>query len=905
MNMKNAESTTENLRARSCKATRPRFGRKRRVGSSRGSHRRRIVKSSCLFVALAVALAVASVVEANTMPEDLTRHNILHYLRDNQVTTVEEFIIALPPLHKRHFAMVFESKALAKDFVSGAYPRVISYGADARFVFSWGTDPASPFRKSVEFLRPVKNKWVAGVIEFGGETPVIREPKSCASCHGGLNKPLWGREPHFAGTEYDAIPEMRNTLTHAVYPAFSEIIDARVPDLLGNRPPQENDGATHQFTIDAMASSDPRLAPLDFGDPLPDTASFRRICLEGDDCLNFVEELSRAFLWRHGQVLFNIAKNDPDYEQTVRDMVCSDFMSRRTEWAPAGKLDSYFGEDQNLALLSGTTNYIQGGTFRENEIHLGFNGSIEASFLFLMYHDLWKRDAYMAEAYRDASGYEDPLVPRLDMIKAGIYTGHFSSMSSTTLEDELLYTHGLYFGKRGQAAIDARKAHTSFSSRLGRGHVYGFGGDIYISAHVRVYGHMLCKQLQETGVLQTLRADRTAAEDLAISGFTLVDSTTNEDILEIREGDEIVIDADVTNPMTIRAEVEGAVGSVHLALTESQFAVRTERTDNVAPYAVHADDGAGDYAGAVLPTGEYYVSATPYMAADRGGDAGPTYTMRFAITADDAAEESVITGFTLVYAASSGSGHQEIMQLTADTEVDLGTLSGQAFNVRADIASGETVGSVRLELTGPISNTRTENVSPYFLYGDRRSSGLAVGAYRLSATPYPEPRQGGQPGPARTVSFSVVEPPEEPGTPETSQSVITGFTLVYAASSGSGHQEIMQLTAGTEVDLGTLSGQAFNVRADIASGETVGSVRLELTGPISNTRTENVSPYFLYGDRRSSGLAVGAYRLSATPYPEPRQGGQPGPARTVSFSVVEPPEEPGTPGFTGEIIRRD
>lgn len=38
---------------------------------------------------------------STTLPEDLTRHNILHYLQDNRVATVEQFIEALPPLHKQ------------------------------------------------------------------------------------------------------------------------------------------------------------------------------------------------------------------------------------------------------------------------------------------------------------------------------------------------------------------------------------------------------------------------------------------------------------------------------------------------------------------------------------------------------------------------------------------------------------------------------------------------------------------------------------------------------------------------------------------------------------------------------------------------------------------------------------
>ena len=89
--------------------------------------------------------------------------------------------------------------------MSGDHPRIISFGADGRFTFAWNTDPDAPsqFRDSVEFLRQDDDAWTAGVIDFSETSPSIKEPASCAVCHGQLNKPLWGKWYEWEGTEYD------------------------------------------------------------------------------------------------------------------------------------------------------------------------------------------------------------------------------------------------------------------------------------------------------------------------------------------------------------------------------------------------------------------------------------------------------------------------------------------------------------------------------------------------------------------------------------------------------------------------------------------------------------------------------------------------------------------------------
>ena len=132
------------------------------------------------------------------------------FLAEHQPVTPEDFIAALPDLHKERFVFVYESDALGASHVSYEHPRVISFGADGRFVFAWLTDPDAPgeLRDSVEFLIPGDTGWTVGVIDFTEDAPQIAQPEVCQACHGAQPKPLWPGF-HWVGTDYDVpIPGM-------------------------------------------------------------------------------------------------------------------------------------------------------------------------------------------------------------------------------------------------------------------------------------------------------------------------------------------------------------------------------------------------------------------------------------------------------------------------------------------------------------------------------------------------------------------------------------------------------------------------------------------------------------------------------------------------------------------------
>ena len=127
---------------------------------------------------------------------------------------------------------------------------------------------------------------------------------------------------------------------------------------------------------------------------------------------------------------------------------------------------------------------------------------------------------------------------------------------------------------------------------------------------------------------------------------------------------------------------------------------------------------------------------------------------------------------------------------------------------------------------------------------------------------------------------------------------ITGFTVVDASD---------QTVEGALADGGTLAlddpdGGSFGIRADLESGATIGSMRLQLTGEKTHDQTENIKPYSLYGDSGGNlsgeSLPVGEYTLTATAYSEARLGGNVLGTLKVSFSVTGPAtQQPNTPAI--------
>ena len=164
-----------------------------------------------------------------------------------------------------------------------------------------------------------------------------------------------------------------------------------------------------------------------------------------------------------------------------------------------------------------------------------------------------------------------------------------------------------------------------------------------------------------------------------------------------------------------------------------------------------------------------------------------------------------------------------------------------------------------------------------------------------TATPTPTP----SPTPAPTATPTPTPEPEEETT-----GPLTGFTLVDASN----QSVLATLTDGLNVEVDDPAGGDYAIRADVESGNAIGSVHLGLSGAKSHSQTENVAPYSLYGDGGANALTggtlpVGGYELEATAYSQKNKDGDELGTLSVSFTVTEAAPAPtptATPAPTAE-----
>ena len=356
-----------------------------------------------------------------TLPETMTEDSVIDFVTEQEISTVEAFIQALPPLHKRHFVAVHGSASPAADFISTSHPRIISWGADASFVVTWTTNPGDPESDNVEFLQPVpaEGRWIAGVIDFSGDSPQLRHPEACAQCHGDLRKPLWGADDVHGGTEAEA---------------YSRILS-------------EDALALHQ-TMEA--STHPRLTALELDryQSAPRTIGFAN-----RESQIPTWEFALVLALRHSEVLFNRLRVRQDYDQLSGSVACS---SSRSDLQ--SKIRSEFDQaDYNIRLLSDTLDPVQG----ENPLthivageYKGGDAPLSTTIGFLIFHDLWLRFESVRDLYRGTSN--EHALGTLEFAPEFREMLLRYAIGQSTVEDELVAAYREFFELRGQASIDDR-----------------------------------------------------------------------------------------------------------------------------------------------------------------------------------------------------------------------------------------------------------------------------------------------------------------------------------------------------------------------------------------------------------------------------------------------------------------
>ncbi len=356
----------------------------------------------------------------------MTLENVEAFIKANDVATVEAFIAALPPLHKGGFVAVHESFGPEKKFISATHPRIVSWGADSRFIASWTTHPDSPSRDHVEFLQavPSAGKWIAGVIDFSTDPVGITQPASCAGCHTSMNRPLWGgnipnREQHllFRGAEGQG----------------------SVGWSAGRK----------QTESTLKTSTDPRIAVLKFNWISDRGESYRLISGQGKvwDSIP-LWEFARTIAMRHGEVVYGNLMLRPD----------ADWARARSICAPAGPRPGHFSQSPALwdpRLFPDGKSAVQGwkpsDMVDNRRYYNGGTGRLTDAVWFLAMHDAYQRFP-AAKALYDGKKNDESI--RFDNVTWTL--GYHYPPGEATAAEEMLATYKEFFGTSGQAYFDQR-----------------------------------------------------------------------------------------------------------------------------------------------------------------------------------------------------------------------------------------------------------------------------------------------------------------------------------------------------------------------------------------------------------------------------------------------------------------
>ncbi len=357
-----------------------------------------------------------------------------------------------------------------------------------------------------------------------------------------------------------------------------------------------------------------------------------------------------------------------------------------------------------------------------------------------------------------------------------------------------------------------------------------------------------------------------------VDSFTLIDAKQNTDIKTIKEEEPTFVSfkTDGLQDINFRANIVSEPNEVKSVTFSLSGTVNSERTENVVPYALFGDRD-GNYTLTDLPKGTYTLTATPYNEPNGNGTAGSSHTINFSIVDNPSITKAILV---------DGINDTDLLEITDGSVLEGDAVAGLLNkNIRVETNSDE-IGSVRLELSGPILKVSKENKAPYAVFydfnGNYTENDIPVGEYTLKATPYSKIEGTGIAGEAKTISFSVIP----------KKDVITSFTLVDATT----NTDILELSDQLEIDRVLLPNGPLSIRASVLPSVQVGSVSLELSGELNHMENENVVPYTLFGnnneDYEGAEFPLGSYEVEATPYSGKRGTGVAGNPLKLSFRII-------------------
>lgn len=396
------------------------------------------------------------------------------------------------------------------------------------------------------------------------------------------------------------------------------------------------------------------------------------------------------------------------------------------------------------------------------------------------------------------------------------------------------------------------------------------------------------------------------ADDPEVSSIQYINANTETVLGTLTSGTQINLSNINNAELSFRALTDpSSIGSVVFDLTGPR---NFSRTDNGAPYTL-VGEGGSNFFGLSLPVGNYTLRTTPFSGSNRTGNSGTVVSINFSVVtgaappppppptdeeddtppppppSDDGLQ---ISGFQYV------NTDQDIVlgTLTNNIQINLADINNAEISIIAQTATS-SIGSVRFQLVGPRSFSRTENGSaPYTLVGDAGSNfygvSLPVGSYTVTATPYSGSNRTGNNGNPVSVNFSVVNddntPPPPPADDEDDTPPPTDDAISFLLINAANNSFVTALENGNVINRNT----ALNIRAS-TSISNVGSMVFNVRGGINTNTVENTAPFAVFGDNNgdyfSRNFPNGLYTITATAYSGTNRTGRRLGQRSVSFRV--------------------
>ncbi|GGW32916.1 PKD domain-containing protein [Arenibacter certesii] len=351
---------------------------------------------------------------------------------------------------------------------------------------------------------------------------------------------------------------------------------------------------------------------------------------------------------------------------------------------------------------------------------------------------------------------------------------------------------------------------------------------------------------------------------LAITGFTLINADTDQDIMPLTDGQLINATTYATTNLAIKANTTSDVRSVHLLLSGNKT---RNQTESVAPFTLFGDNlPTNDFFGELFAEGNYSLTASPYGSVGLNGSQGTPKTISFKFTN----QNPICSNFN----ASIGNATNPSGCNINDGSIEINTVGFQGPltynwshnpNLNASTANGLAAGTYSVTVTDV--NGCTKNLS-ITLNGPTPPSVTLASFADVLVTDSPIALSGGNPsggvysGPG--VSKNIFDPSIGSGiyaivyTYEDINGCVNSATKTIQVGSPIANASVIvvdantdlalfPLTNGMQIDKNTIGNSPLGIiyNADLNPG----NVFFKLTGPINQNKSEGPSaPYSLFGD---------------------------------------------------------